>query len=191
PMTTSSPLAGRERRAEPRLPLRAPVVVRGPGSSARGRTVDASSIGLLVELEDPLPFLAHEVGVEIALDGGVVTVEANVVRRSLTDDGRVLLAMRLVDDPGGRALRRGAEGGPRPAPGRRRPSRARPRGPRPAELVRQEVHALGTRVLELALVEPEGTPPGAMTRWLARLATEAGVEPPAEARTNRALARAV
>jgi hypothetical protein len=186
------PRAGRERRAEPRLPLDAPVTVRGPASSARGHTVDASSVGLLVELDDALSFLSHEVGVELALaDGGTVTLEANVVRRSLSAQGRVMLALRLVGAPGGRALRRAAAAGPRPAPRRRRPSRARPRVARPAALAREEIRALGTRVLELAIVDPDAPPPGAMVGWLAALAAELGLPRPAATGTNRLMVRAI
>jgi hypothetical protein len=183
---------GPDRRAEPRLALEAPVVVQGPGSCARGRTLDASSIGLLVELDGALPFLAHEVGVLMTLaDGSVATLEADVVRRSLSDEGRVMLALRLAEAPGGRALRRGATAGPRPGPARPRPSRAKPRAPRPAPVVRQEIHALGTRVLELAIVEPDAAPPEAMVRWLGRLAAEAGLRAPLDLDTNRQMVREI
>jgi len=186
------PRSGRERRAEPRLPLDAPVIVRGPGSSARGHTLDASSIGLLVELDDALSFLSHEVGVELALgDGSTVALEANVVRRSLSAQGRVMLALRIVDAPGGRALRRGAAAGGRAAPGRRRPSRARPRAARPAALAREEIRALGTRVLELAIVEPDAAPPAAMVGWLGALAAELGLPRPPAMGTNRLMVRAI
>jgi hypothetical protein len=183
---------GAERRREPRFPLEAPAIVHGPGSSVRGRTVDASSIGLLVELEEPLGFLAHQVGVELTLsDGRQVMCEADVVRRALSSEGRLLLALRLAGSPAGRALRRSAAGGGATAPGRPRPSRAKPRAPRAVHLVRQEIRALGTRVLELAIAEPEAPPPQALGDWLARLAAELGLDLPPLPRTNRLMVRAI
>jgi hypothetical protein len=166
--------------------------VLGPGASARGRTVDASSVGQLGELDEPLRFLAHEVGVALALsEGGTAVLEADVVRRSLSAQGRLMLALRLADAPEGRALRRSAAAGSRPAPGRRRASRAQPPGARPAAVVRREIHALGSRVLEFAIVEPDAPPPEAMVRWLERLAAEAGLPPPRAATSNRLMVRAI
>ncbi|WP_217913145.1 PilZ domain-containing protein [Miltoncostaea marina] len=183
-----------ERRTDPRLPLGAEVVVRARERSARGRTVDASASGVLVRLDGPLSFLAHQVGLEVALPdgGGVVTVEADVVRRGLSEDGALLLALRFADDPGGRALARTAGTGPRRVYGRRvRPSRARPAARRPPEEIRLELRALGTRALELAMLEPEAPAPAGMVRWLAGLARELGLDPPEEPPTARMLTHAI
>lgn len=184
---------GADRRAEPRLPLDAPVVVRGRGRSATGRTIDASAIGLLVELAEPLSFLDHHVGLEVSLgDDRVIEMEADVVRRSLSESGGLLLALRLVGPAAGRSLAR--EAGLRPLRDyskRNRPSRAKPRAPRPAADARRELHALAHRVLELALLEPEAHPPAAMTAWVSRLAAELGHDEPADTGTNRLLLRAI
>lgn len=184
---------GSERRADPRLPLGAEVVVRARERSVRGRTVDASASGVLVRLDEALSFLAHQVGLEVALPGGgVAALEADVVRRGLSEDGALLLALRFADDPGGRALARTAGTRPRRAYGRRvRPSRAQARARRPADEIRLELRALGARALELAMLEPDAPPPAGMVRWLAGLARELGLEPPEEPPNARMLTRAI
>jgi hypothetical protein len=182
----------RERRAEPRFLIEAEARLNGRGRSVMGRVVDASVSGVLVELTEPLSFLDREVGLELSLDTGtVVRAEGEVVRRALSPEGRVLLAVRLVEDVAGRELVR--RHGARPVRDyrrRQRPSRAKPRPPRPAHEVQAELRGLGSRVLELALVEPEGAPPEALMRWFDALrpasAGEAG-----HPRTNRLLLREI
>jgi hypothetical protein len=181
-----------ERRRDPRFPLDATVTLHARGGTVRGRTVDASASGLLVELAEPLSFLDHRVAVEIVLGSGTgVRAEGDIVRRGLSTDGGVLLALRLVDDTGGRELIRRT--GLRPLRDyrrRRRPSRAKPRAPRSASEIRSELRALGVRVLELSLAEPGSPPPQALVTWVTRLATELG-ESPAPAATNRSLLREI
>ncbi len=188
PMSTAA-----DRRAEPRFPLDAAVLIRARGRSATGRTVDASAIGLLVELDEPLSFLDHRVGVEVSLsDDRPVQVEADVVRRALSETGSVLLALRLVGPAGGRALARQAGLRPVRDYGRRiRPSRAKERAPRPVADARRELHALASRVLELALLEPEAPSSHPMAVWADRLAAELGREGPGDAGSNRLLLRAI
>jgi hypothetical protein len=181
-----------ERRRDPRFPLDATVTLHARGGTVHGRTVDASASGLLVELTEPLPFLDHQVAVEIVLgSGSAIRAEGDVVRRGLSTDGDLLVAVRFVDDAGGRELIR--QTGLRPLRDyrrRRRPSRAKPRAPRPAIEIRGELRALGARVLELALAEPGSPPPQALAEWVTRLATELGV-PPGSAASNRSLLREI
>ena len=186
------PLAGRERRREPRIPVDAEVRLSGRGRSVSGTVVDASASGVLVELTEPLTFLDREVGLELLLvTGNAVRAEGEVVRRALSAEGRVLMAMRLVEDAAGRELvRRHGTEPVRDYRRRRRPSRAKPRQPRPPEEVRAELRGLGSRVLELALAEPDAAPPEPLLRWLESLrppsADQAG-----RPRTNRLLLREI
>lgn len=186
------PLHG-DRRGEPRLPLDAPVVLTAREGSVAGRTIDASSTGLLVELTEPLSFLAHEVEVALTTSAGeVIRIEADIVRRALSHGGEVLIALRLSDSPQGRALVREAGMAPRRVYGRRvRPSRARPPAAREAAVVREELRAVGMRVLELALADADARAPAAMTRWVASLARQLGRPSPVPAPTARALLRAI
>jgi hypothetical protein len=186
--TVRPALTGRERRREPRIPVDAGIRLDGRGRSVAGRVVDASASGVLIELTEPLTFLDREVGLEIQpVTGNVVRAEGEIVRRALSPEGRVLLAVRLVEDVAGRELvRRHGTAPVRDYRRRRRPSRAKPRGPRPAAEVRAELRGLGSRVLELALAEPEAAPPEALLRWLETLRPSSGGEadrPP----TNRML----
>lgn len=183
-------MSGAERRREPRFPLKASVVVLGRGRSVRGRVVDGSATGLLIELVEPLSFLADHVDLEITLSGGeIAKLEADVIRRAISETGMILLALRLAPAATGPELKRF---GVRPIRryGRRvQPSRAKPREPRTAAEARRELHALGSRVLELALIDPDGRPPRAMTRWVIRLADELGGEVLVAGTTNRLLLR--
>jgi hypothetical protein len=181
-----------ERRREPRLPIDAEAVIRGRGRSARGTVVDASASGVLIELSEALPFLDHHVGIEMTMaTGSTVHAEGEIVRRALSPAGRVLVAIRLLEDAAGRELIRSAGLKPLRDYGRRqRPSRAKPRAPRPRDEVLEELRALGSRVLELALAEPDASAPPAMRRWVLSLASELGgtASPPA---TNRLLLREI
>jgi hypothetical protein len=185
---------GGERRGEPRIPVDGEVRIDGRGASVRGSVVDASASGVLMELTEPLTFLDQDVGLEITTAaGGVVRVEGRVVRRALSPKGRVMLAVRLVDDAAGRTLvRRSGLAPVRDYGRRRRPSRAKPRGPRPVEEVRAELRGLGSRVLDLALADPEGIPPEALLRWLESLGDGDGDgDGAARPRTNRSLLREI
>lgn len=156
-----------------------------------GRVLDASASGVLVELTEPLSFLDREVGLEILpVTGSVLQAEGEVVRRSLSPEGRVLVALRLVDDVAGRQLVRRAGLQPvRDYRRRQRPSRAKPRQPRPAVEVQAELRGLGSRVLELALAEPDASPPKALLHWLDSLRPESDEAP--LPRTNRLLLREI
>lgn len=70
------------------------------------------------------------------------------------------------------------------------PSRAKPRGPRSVAEARQELRALGSRLLELALLEPDARPPRAMTEWVGRLARELS-QGQIDGATNRLLLREI
>jgi hypothetical protein len=170
----------------------AEVRIHGRGRSMLGQVVDASASGVLVELVEPLAFLDRDVGLEIAsVTGNVVHAEAVVVRRALSLAGRVLIAARLLDDAAGRQLvRRSGIAPVRDYRRRVRPSRAKPRGPRSAEEVRAELRGLGSRVLELALTDPDGTPPEAMLRWLESVRRD-GEAQDTRPRTNRLLLREI
>jgi hypothetical protein len=186
------PAGVHERRGEPRIPVEAEVRLSGRGRSVLGRVVDASASGVLVELTEPLSFLDPEVGLEILpVTGSVVRAEGVVVRRALSHEGRVLMAVRLVDDVAGRTLVRRAGLVPvRDYRRRQRPSRANPRKPRPAEEVRAEIRGLGSLVLELAIAEPDASPLDALLRWFESLRPSSDEEA-GRPRTNRLLLRGI
>jgi hypothetical protein len=184
-------MSAAERRCEPRFPLNAPVLVGSHGRSVAGRLVDASALGLLVELPEPPPFTDDRVGLRLSLAGGhFAELEADVVRRAVSAGGSTLLGLHLVGPVAGRALTRWIDlRRSRRYRRRIRPSRAKPRPPRPAAEARWELHALGTRLLELTLAEPDERASPAMVRWVARLAGELGQESPVPSRSNRLLLR--
>lgn len=183
---------GYERRREPRLPLDAEVTVRAREGSVSGRTRDVSSMGMLIELNGPLPSLSTQLEVELALGDEPVVVLADVVRRSIAESGRVMLALKIAESAPGtrllRAPRRAASSGP---PRRRRASRAKPREPRAAEQVLHELRAVGARVLELALLEPDAGASASMAEWVVGLGRELRLEPDAAPETNRQLLCAI
>lgn len=180
-----------ERRCEPRFPLSAPVLVGGNGRSVPGRLVDASVLGLLVELFEPPPFPDDRVRLRLSLAGGrFAELEADVVRRAVSAGGSTLLPLHLVGPAAGRALTRSIDlRRSRQYRRRIRLSRAKPRPPRPAAEARWELHALGIRLLELTLAEPDARASPAMIRWVARLAGELGQKTPIGSRSNRLLLR--
>lgn len=181
-----------DRRREPRLPLDVEVLVRSPEGAASGRTRDASTVGLLVELEQPLPSLSPRLQVEFVGGHEAVHVETEVVRRLVADTGGVMLALRIVGPVLGAGLRRGAGTAvPWEAGRRRRPSRAKPRPPRAAGEARHELQALGARMLELAMMAPDARAPVAMVRWVDELRRELGVGDEQDTTTNRLLLRAI
>lgn len=181
-----------ERRADPRLPLDAPVELLAREGQVRGRTRDASVSGLLVELSEPLSFLDHQVGVRVSLPlGDVITLEADIVRRAISESGSILVALRFCRSAGGRALLRRA--GTRPVRDysrRLRPSRAQPRLGPDLDLVRSELRAVGSQAIELAFEVPEAAPPAAIVDWVARIAGSLDRLAPMPA-TNRSLVHVI
>jgi len=157
-----------------------------------GTVVNASESGLLVELTGPLPFVGSDVVVSLELpEAGRRDLEAAVVRRAVSREGRVLLAVRLVEPrPAPPRERTPLPQGPAP-PKRRVRSRttapAAPAAPRPREMALAELRAVGTRAYELALDEPSAPAPAALVDWAARLAGELGVPAPDRPRTARDL----
>ena len=158
-------------------------VLRGDRSCA-GRVLDASLTGLLVELSEPLPFVEADVVVALVLpDAGRHDVDAEIVRRALAGDGKVLLALRL-------AGRR-----PRPLGAPRRASGPAPSGwqerDRPRAVALAELRALGTRAYEMALVDPDASAPAPLVAWIGHLAAELEVAPPRRPTACRDLLTAV
>ncbi len=187
-MAATSAVNGRpapDRRAAPRIPVGIPVRVTSGDRACAGRVLDASLTGLLVELTDPLAFVDADVVVALVLpDAGRHDVDAEIVRRALGDDGRVLLALRLT----GRRPR--PLGAPRAAPRRAAPPEWQDRE-RPRAVALAELRALGTRAYELALVNPGASPPAPMVAWIGRLAAELEVDPPRRPTACRDLVTAV
>ncbi len=158
-------------------------VLRGDRSCA-GLVLDASLTGLLVELSEPLPFVEADVVVALVLpDAGRHDVDAEIVRRALAGDGKVLLALRLA------RLRPRPLGAPRRAPGRA-PSGWQERD-RPRAVALAELRALGTRAYEMALVDPDASAPAPLVAWIGRLAAELEVAPPRRPTACRDLLTAV
>jgi hypothetical protein len=174
-----------DRRAAPRVPVGIPVRVTRGARSCAGRVIDASLTGLLVELAEPLPFVEADVVVALVLPQvGRHDVDAEIVRRALGRDGRVLLALRtggMRPRPLGAARAPAAPGGPPPWQARERPR----------AVALAELRAVGTRAYELALVDPDAPAPEPLVAWITRLAAELGVEPPRGAMACRELVRAV
>ena len=189
----TSPPSVHERRSDPRVDIDLPVVVRSGERSCRGRTRDASAGGLLVELLEPLTFIAQQLGVEITTAAGrPLVLEADVVRRAISTDGTVLLALRLIDGGGPRALRRLAGTRPRRDYTKRaQPSRAKPREPRSSQVARAELRALGVRALELTHDEPDARAPLSFVRWARSLAKELGSVGPSATASNGDLVRSI
>jgi PilZ domain len=176
----------RERRAAPRIPVGIPVRVTSGDRSCAGRILDASLTGLLVELTEPLAFVEADVVVALVLpDAGRHDVDAEIVRRVLSDDGKILLALRLA------GRRPPPLGAPRRAAARRSPPPAWHERERPRAVALAELRALGTRAYELALVDPEASAPAPMVAWIGRLAAELEVEPPRRPTACRDLVAAV
>ena len=177
--------AGPERRAAPRIPVGIPVRVTNGERSSAGRVLDASLTGLLVELTEPLAFVEADVVVALVLpEAGRHDVDAEIVRRALGDDGRILLALRLA----GRRPR--PLGAPRRAPGGQAPPGWQQRE-RPRAVALAELRALGTRAYELALVDAEASAPAPLVEWIGRLAAELEVEAPHRPAACRDLLTAV
>lgn len=175
-----------ERRAEPRLPLGLPVVVRTAGAAASGRMVDVSLGGMQVELLGPLPGTGREVTVDLCLsDREPRSLRAVVVRRGLCPSGRPSIAIRFV--PGDPDPPASAGQLPVRAPA---PTRAAP-GSLDGRLAIRQLRALGARLLELSLEDPAGAPPAALVGWVGRLAGELGVSAPETVGTNRDLFRGI
>jgi len=174
-----------DRRAAPRVPVGIPVRVARGDRSCAGRVLDASLTGLLVELSEPLPFVEADVVVALVLpQAGRHDVDAEIVRRALGREGKVLLALRM------RGMR------PRPLGAARAPAeRGGPPGwqerERPRAVALAELRAVGTRAYELALVDPDAAAPPPLVAWISRLAAELDVEPPRGQTACRELVRAV
>jgi hypothetical protein len=188
-MSAASTLGERpapERRAAPRIPVGIPVRVTSGDRSCAGRVLDASLTGLLVELTDPLAFVEADVTVALVLpEAGRHDADAEIVRRALGDDGRVLLALRLS----GRRPR--PLGAPRARAPARRASGAWQARERPRAVALAELRALGTRAYELALVDPDAAAPAPLVAWIGRLAAELEVDPPPRPAACRDLLRAL
>jgi len=175
-----------ERRVAPRIPVGIPVRVTRGDRSCAGRVIDASLTGLLVELSEPLPFIETDVVVALVLpEAGRHDADAEIVRRVIGEEGDVLLALRLT------APR------PRPLGATRVPSRRsvpparRQERPRPRAVALAEMRAVGTRVYELALVDPDAAAPTPLVGWIQRLAAELEVEVPRRPTACRDLVTAV
>lgn len=146
---------------------------------------------MLVELIEPLTFIDHRVVVQIRCDGGsLMELTAEVVRRAVSEGGSLLLALRVTGSARAQERRRRIGAGIVRDYGRRlRPSRAKAPAPRTSAQVKGELRALGSRMLELALAEPDAHAPRAITHWVAELAGELGQEESLQQRTNRRLLR--
>lgn len=179
--------AGDERRHEPRIVLGLPVVVRTPNAAASGRMVDVSLGGIQVELLGPLPSPGREVVVDLSLSGKEpISMRGAIVRRSLSADGRVLIALRFLHGEPDAGVFRG-----QPAAMRSPLPRPAPPGSAERRLAVRQLRALGARLLELALEDGAAAPPLALVTWVGRLAGELGVRAPEDVGTNRALFRGI
>jgi hypothetical protein len=182
--TASGARPASERRAAPRVPVGIPVRVTRGGRSCAGRVLDASLTGVLVELSEPLPFVEADVVVALVLPQvGRHDVDAEIVRRALGRDGKVLLAMRV------RGMRPRPLGAARAAERGGSPSWQERERPRAVALA--ELRAVGTRAYELALVDPDAAAPEPLVAWITRLAAELDVEAPRGTTACRELVRAV
>lgn len=177
---------GEDRRAEPRIPLGLPVVLRTAKAAVAGRTVDVSLGGVQVEMLGSLSGSAREVVLEVGLSGrDPVLLRATIVRRALSPSGRPMLALRFLP---------GAPAGPLysgPPLTRSAPAPPASHGSPAGAIALRQLRALGARMLELAIEEGDQQPPPALVTWVGRLAAELGVTAPDDVRTNRALFRGI
>ena len=148
-----------ERRAEPRVPAAFPAAIETGHLRCRGRVVDASEHGLLIELGEPLLWDAHQVTVTLGLPASEPwSVPAAAVRRCAGARGRERIALRMSED--------------RPAP------RARRRTPSQREVT--SLADLCTRAYEIAVLDPGAPVPEVLQRALRSRDPDA--PPPADAR---------
>jgi hypothetical protein len=170
-----------ERRRAPRVPLAMSARLARGRSSAGGFVRDASELGLLIVLTEPLLELRGNTSVDVALPStGPRRFRVAEVRRDVDAKGGVLVALRLLDPPGKGAAAAPTAPEPPGWPGGRTAGRARPRA-----VVRAEMRALGGAGWELAMSSPAAEVPDSLARWLADLAAEVGapaMEPPRTAR---------
>jgi hypothetical protein len=186
-MSTVVRASASERRRAPRIPLAMSASLTRGRSSAGGFVRDASELGLLIGLTEPLLELRGDATVEIAFPStGPRGFRVAEVRRDVDAAGDVLVAVRLLEPPGvGLAVARATPEPPGwlgdPAAGR-----ARPRA-----VVRADICALGGAAWELAMSSPAAGVPDPLVRWLASLAAEIGAPAPEPPRTARGLLDAI
>jgi hypothetical protein len=176
-----------ERRRAPRIPLAMSASLTRSRSSASGFVRDASELGLLIQLIEPLLELGGAARVEIAFPStGPRGFRVAEVRRDVDPAGDVLVALRLLDPPGvGAAVARTT---PEPPGwlGDRAAARVRPRA-----VVGADICALGGAAWELVMSSPAAGVPDPLARWLASLAAEIGAPAPQPPRTARGLLDAI
>lgn len=160
-----------ERRGAPRVAVGLPASLTRGGARSVAVVRDASRLGLLVHLTEPLLACRGEVMVEVALPAtGGRRLPATPVRAEVGGDGDVVMALRLLVTPREPAT----EGPPWGQPELDHPPSERAR---PHSVVVADVRALGGAAYELALLDPEAEVPEHLARWLASLEREIGATP--------------
>jgi len=178
---TSNVIPIDERRRAPRIPLDAPLTLLGPqGRRSRGRTVNASERGLLVDCAELPPLTPEEdVSVRLGVGEGEFEIPAAVVR---IEEARGWVALRFTG-PAKRVQR---------GPVRRvRRSRARPKEPRARSEARAELRAIASLAYEHALVDAAASPADSLLSWAERLTDELGIEGIGRPADNRELLHAM
>jgi hypothetical protein len=176
-----------ERRRAPRIPLAMSASLTRGRASAAGFVRDASELGLLIRLTEPLLELGGNATVEIAFPSrGPRGFRVAELRRDVDPAGDVLVALRLLDPPGVDApVARTTED----PPGwlrDRAAARVRPRA-----VVRADICALGGAAWELVMSSPAAGVPDPLARWLTSLAAEIGAPASEPPRTARGLLDAI
>jgi PilZ domain len=147
-----------DRRGEPRVPAAFPAALGAGHLRCRGRVVDASEHGMLVELVEPLLWDAHEVTLTLGLPASEPwTVTAVAVRRCAGAHSRERIALRLTESR----------------------TAARPRRP-PSEREVASLTELCTRAYEIAAQDPGAPVPAVLERAL--LSRDPRARRPADAR---------
>ncbi len=148
-----------ERRAEPRVPAAFPAAIGTGHLRCRGRVVDVSEHGVLIEFGEPLLWDADAVTATLALPASEPwVVAATAVRRCAGAGGRERIALRMSGDRAG--------------------PRARRRTPSEREVT--SLADLGTRAYEIAVLDPGAAVPGVLGSAL--LSRDPTVSVPADAR---------
>ena len=177
--------AGAERRAHPRVPTDLGVVLEWGGRRVMGVTMDSSEQGLGIALRGTAPPQGESIAIRLNLpEAGWHRLRGEVAYASAGEEG-VTIGVRIESD----AIEPAEPSGPpttRDGQGRRprvRGSRAKPRRrePRPRPQAMAELRALGSYVYEQAILGDAEGPTSGTVAWVAELAEELGVEPPAPA----------
>lgn len=181
-----APGAG-ERRGAPRVAVGLAASLTRGRARAAGVVRDASPLGVLIQLAEPLLEHRGEAVLEIAFpEGGRRRIAAAQARSAAGPGGQVLVGLRLLGPPASAVLTGSPASGALPWPEAAHGARVRPRA-----VVAADLRQLGGVAYERALRAPSAPVPDPLVRWLRRVAAELGAPDPGAPPTARHLIDAV